>query len=118
MACAYSLCGNGGETSTQYYFMQYIDDLLNGMVLYMDLDEDFPGPVNLGNDSEFSILELAEKVLGVVGGKSELIFEELPGDDPLQRCPDIGLAKERLGWEPVVALDGGLVKTVEYFKSL
>ena len=84
----------------------------------MDGPDDFVGPVNLGNPGEFSILELAEMTIKMTGSRSKIIFEELPQDDPLQRQPDITLAKERLGWEPGVDLEVGLGKTIGYFKGL
>jgi UDP-glucuronate decarboxylase len=80
--------------------------------------EGFVGPVNLGNPTEFTILELAKKVIKLTGSGSKVIFEDLPEDDPTRRRPDISLAKEKLNWEPKVELDGGLKKTVEYFKGL
>jgi UDP-glucuronate decarboxylase len=84
----------------------------------MNTDDEFIGPVNLGNPGEFTIRELAEKTLAMVGSKSTLINEPLPEDDPRQRQPDISLAKEKLGWEPVIKLDEGLSKTIDYFKSV
>ena len=79
---------------------------------------DFTGPVNMGNPVEFTMLELAEHVLQLVGGKSKLVFHPLPADDPRQRQPDISLAKARLGWEPKVCLEDGLKRTVSYFRDL
>jgi len=93
----------------------YVSDLIDGMVRMME--HDFIGPINLGNPKEFTILELAEKVLELTGSKSKIVFKPLPEDDPMQRRPDISLAKEKLGWEPKVELDEGLRKTVEYFKE-
>jgi len=84
----------------------------------MDGPDDFVGPVNLGNPGEFSILELAEMTIKTTGSRSKIIFEELPQDDPLQRQPDITLAKERLGWEPGVGLEEGLGRTIAYFREL
>jgi UDP-glucuronate decarboxylase len=104
--------GDGRQTRS----FQYVDDLVEGMVRMMENASGFVGPVNLGNPGEFTMLELAEKVLKVVGGKSQLVHRPLPGDDPKQRRPDIRLAAEKLGWEPRVSLDEGLVKTVEYFR--
>jgi len=83
----------------------------------MNSPDAFTGPVNIGNPGEYTILELAEKILKVTGSKSKIIFEPLPQDDPLQRQPDITLAKQRLGWEPVTKLDEGLVRTIDYFKA-
>jgi UDP-glucuronate decarboxylase len=96
----------------------YVDDLINGFVALMATGDDFAGPVNLGNPSEFTILELAEKVIEIVGSDSKIINRPLPADDPTQRKPNISLAKEKLDWEPTVNLDDGLRKTVEYFDML
>ena len=84
---------------------------------FMDADDAFTGPVNLGNPSEISILDLARLVIELTGSRSELRFEALPQDDPMQRCPDISLARERLGWEPTVSLREGLERTIAYFKE-
>jgi UDP-glucuronate decarboxylase len=96
----------------------YVDEMVDAFIRLMATDRDFIGPVNLGNPGEFTIRELAEKTLDMVGSKSSLINKPLPEDDPQQRQPDIGLAKEKLGWEPVIKLDEGLAKTIEYFKSV
>ena len=96
----------------------YVDDLLEGMIRLMNSREDFIGPVNVGNPNEFTIKELAEKVIELTGSKSKLIYQPLPSDDPLQRQPNISLAKKELGWEPKIQLEEGLIKTIEYFKSI
>jgi len=96
----------------------YVDEMVDAFIRLMATDSDFIGPVNLGNPGEFTIRELAEKTLEMVGSKSSLINKPLPEDDPRQRQPDISLAKEKLGWEPVIKLDEGLSKTIEYFKSV
>lgn len=96
----------------------YVDEMVDAFIRLMNTDDEFIGPVNLGNPGEFTIRELAEKTLAMVGSKSSLINEPLPEDDPRQRQPDISLAKEKLGWEPVIKLDEGLSKTIEYFKSV
>lgn len=97
----------------------YVDDLLDGWQRLMDhTPDDFTGPVNIGNPVEMPIRHLAEKVLAMVNGKSKLVFQPLPADDPMQRCPDISLAREKLKWEPKVALDEGLAKTIAYFDGL
>ena len=96
----------------------YVDEMVDAFIRLMASDDSFIGPVNLGNPNEFTIRELAEKTLAMVGSKSSLINKPLPEDDPKQRQPDISLAKERLGWEPVIKLDEGLSKTIEYFKSV
>ena len=87
------------------------------MVRMMNTEDEFIGPVNLGNPNEFSILELAEKVIQLTGSKSKLVFKPLPHDDPKQRQPDITLAKEKLNWQPTIELEDGLQKIVEYFKE-
>jgi len=96
----------------------YVDDLIEGMVRLMESPASLTGPINIGNPGEFTILELAEKVLEMVGGKSKLRMMPLPSDDPRQRRPDITLAKEHLGWTPKVPLEAGLEKTIAYFKDL
>lgn len=96
----------------------YVDDLVSAFVLLMDSDSHITGPINLGNPNEFTMLELAEKVLSIVGGSSKLVFKDLPQDDPRQRQPDITKAKSLLDWEPSVQLDDGLSETVKYFKNL
>ncbi len=109
-----TIYGSGEQTRS----FQYIDDLIEGMVRMMRTEEDFIGPVNIGNPHEFSILSLAEKVLRLTGSKSKLVFKPLPHDDPKQRQPDITLAKSKLDWRPVIELDEGLERTIEYFKRL
>jgi len=106
--------GEGNQTRS----FQYVDDLINGMLAMMATEDDFLGPVNVGNPGEFTILELAEKVIDLTGSKSKIIFQPLPKDDPMQRKPDITLAKEKLNWEPVVKLEEGLTKTIAYFDNL
>jgi UDP-glucuronate decarboxylase len=97
----------------------YVDDLLEGWIRLMDRTaDDFTGPVNLGNPVETPVRHLAEKILQLVNGKSKLIFRPLPVDDPMQRCPDITLARDKLGWEPKVQLDEGLAKTIAFFDRL
>lgn len=110
-----TIYGDGKQTRS----FQYVDDLIEGMLRMMDdSSEDFVGPVNLGNPEEFTMLELAEKVLQLTGSHSQLTYEPLPGDDPIQRKPVIELAKKELGWEPKVMLDEGLEKTIEYFRNI
>lgn len=96
----------------------YVDDLLEGMIRLMNSREEFTGPVNIGNPNEFTILELAEKVIRLTGSGSRIIHMPLPSDDPTQRQPDITLAGKELGWEPKIMLDEGLIKTIDYFKSI
>lgn len=95
----------------------YVDDLIEGFVRLMNQDE-VTGPINMGNPREFTMLELAEKVIQKVGNKSKLVFQDLPGDDPKQRKPDISLAKKHLDWEPKVSLDEGLDRAIAYFKTV
>ena len=108
-----TIYGDGSQTRS----FCYVDDLLSGMVALMNND-DFRGPVNVGNPSEFTIAELAEKVVEMTGSKSKLIFEDLPLDDPTRRKPDIALAKKKLNWQPAVDLEAGLKETIKYFKSI
>ncbi len=96
----------------------YVDDLIEGFIRMMDSPDDFTGPVNLGNPKEFSVLELAKKIIETTGSKSKIVFRALPQDDPCRRQPDISLAKEKLDWEPVIKIDEGLKKTVEYFDKI
>ncbi len=96
----------------------YVDDLVGGLMLLMDSPSDFTGPVNLGNPNEMTIRELAETVVELCGSKSEIIYRPLPSDDPKQRKPDIGLAKERLKWQPTTGLREGLQKTINYFDGI
>ncbi|MFA6310327.1 MAG: UDP-glucuronic acid decarboxylase family protein [Sterolibacterium sp.] len=109
-----TLYGDG----TQSRSFCYVDDLIDGMLAMMESPAEFIGPVNLGNPGEFSMLELAEKVLAITGSTSKLVFLPLPEDDPRQRQPDISLAKEKFGWAPRVALGDGLKETVAYFRKL
>ncbi len=108
-----SIFGKGEQTRS----FQYIDDLVNALIRLMNTDDSFTGPVNIGNPQEFTIMELAEKVLKMTQSKSEIKFHPLPSDDPIRRQPDISLAKKTLEWEPIIPLDEGLKKTIEYFKN-
>ena len=96
----------------------YVDNLIEGFVRLMNTDDAFLGPVNLGNPVEFTIKELAEQVIVLTGSKSELVYKSLPADDPMQRKPDITLAREKMGWEPDIQLREGLIKTIAYFKEM
>jgi UDP-glucuronate decarboxylase len=97
----------------------YVDDLIEGWIRLMDTTpDDFTGPVNLGNPVEMPVKHLAERILKLVNGKSKLIFQPLPVDDPMQRCPDITLARDKLNWEPKVHLEEGLTKTIAFFDAL
>jgi UDP-glucuronate decarboxylase len=95
-----------------------VDDLVSGFLAFMDAGPEVHGPINLGNPNEFTIKELAEKVLAKVGGKSKLVHKALPQDDPMQRQPNISTAKEVLGWEPRINLDEGLDRTIAYFRKV
>ena len=106
--------GDGGQTRS----FCYVDDLVEGLIRLMASDDEVTGPVNLGNPGEFSIKELAEKVITKTGAKSDIVYRDLPEDDPMQRCPDISAAKAQLGWQPTIALDQGLEKTIDYFKTV
>ena len=108
-----TIYGDGTQTRS----FQYVSDLIEGMIRMMESGDDFLGPVNIGNPGEFSMLELAEKVIEKTGSKSKIVFKPLPSDDPKMRRPDITLAKSKLDWEPKVKLDEGLEKTIEYFKT-
>ena len=109
-----TIFGDGSQTRS----FCYIDDLIGGFIALMDASNDITGPINLGNPREFSIKQLAELVIEITGTKSSLIFEDLPEDDPLQRCPDISLAQHRLNWQPAVELEVGLQQTVDYFSQI
>jgi UDP-glucuronate decarboxylase len=109
-----TIYGDGQQTRS----FCYVDDLIDVMVILMDSSEDFVGPVNTGNPVEFTILDLAEKVLGITGGGSKIVFLPLPADDPKQRQPDISLAKQKLQWSPKVQLEDGLKETISYFKKV
>lgn len=108
-----TIYGDGKQTRS----FQYIDDLIEGMVRMMDTEDDFTGPVNLGNPNEFSVLELAQRIIKLTGSSSKIVFQALPDDDPRQRQPDITLAKEKLGWEPTIELEDGLQRMIEYFRN-
>ena len=115
-----ALCGEditvyGDGTQTRSF--RYVDDLIKGMVRMMET-EDFTGPVNLGNPGEFTMLELAEKVLRLTGSGARIVHEPLPSDDPAQRRPVIDLAREKLGWQPTVDLEEGLERTIAYFREI
>jgi UDP-glucuronate decarboxylase len=109
-----TIYGDGSQTRS----FCYVDDLIEAFVRLMRSPDELQGPVNLGNPSEFSILELAEKIIAITGSKSRLEFRPLPSDDPRQRQPDIALARAELGWQPKVQLEEGLEKTIEYFDQL
>ena len=109
-----TLYGNGSQTRS----FCYVDDLVIAIIKFIDTGDDIIGPINLGNPNEFTIRELAQKIIKLTHSSSTIIEKPLPGDDPRQRRPDIGLAKEQLGWEPSIQLDAGLEKTIAYFASL
>jgi len=106
--------GDGRQTRS----FCFVDDLIDGLFRLMNSPDDFTGPVNIGNPGEYTILELADKIITLTGAKSTIVYEPLPQDDPLQRKPDITLAREKLGWNPVTDLENGLQRTIDYFKNL
>ncbi len=108
-----TIYGDGSQTRS----FCYVTDLINGFIRFMEHESGFPGPLNLGNPGEFTMLELAEKILNKVGSSSKIIHLDLPQDDPKQRQPDISLAKSKLNWEPQVSLDEGLDHTIDYFRK-
>jgi len=108
-----TIYGDGSQTRS----FCYVDDLIDGMIRLMGSPVDFTGPVNIGNPGEFTMMELAEMVLHLVGGPSQITFMPLPQDDPKQRQPDIRLAKKQLGWQPTVSLEDGLKETIRYFRG-
>lgn len=109
-----TIYGKGDQTRS----FQYVDDLVEGMIRMMASPDKFMGPVNMGNPNEFTILELAEKVIKLTGSKSKIIFKPLPSDDPMMRQPDISIAKKELNWAPKIELEEGLNKTIHFFKSI
>ena len=109
-----TIFGDGSQTRS----FCYVDDLIEAFFRLMDSPDDFTGPINIGNPVEFRIMELAEKVIKLTNSKSKLVYEKLPDDDPIQRQPDINLAKEKLGWEPKIHLEEGLIMTIHYFENL
>ena len=110
-----TIYGDGSQTRS----FQYVDDLIEAMTRVMKTDENFHGPINLGNPHEFTVKELAEITLQLIPeSKSKIIYQELPKDDPCKRKPDISLAMEKIKWEPVIQLKEGLKKTIDYFKMI
>ncbi len=108
-----TIYGDGSQTRS----FCYVDDLVEGLLRLMAAPDEVTGPVNLGNPREMTVKELAEMVVATIGSKSEILYQPLPADDPLQRKPDIGLARARLGWEPTVPLEDGLRRTIDYFRD-
>lgn len=106
--------GDGKQTRS----FCYVNDLIESFLRLMDTPDEFTGPINVGNPKEFTILELAEKVIALTGSNSKIIFKPLPSDDPVQRQPNISLAKEQLGWEPRIDLEQGLTRTIAYFEAM
>jgi UDP-glucuronate decarboxylase len=109
-----TIYGEGNQTRS----FQFIDDLVEGMIRLMNSRRGFTGPVNVGNPNEFTILELAQKVIELTGSKSKVIYKPLPSDDPMKRKPDISLAEKELNWKPNVELEEGLIKTIAFFKTI
>lgn len=108
-----TIYGDGSQTRS----FCYVDDLIDGMIKMMNSEKGFTGPVNIGNPGEFSIKQLAEKVIELVGSKSSIVYKDLPIDDPKQRKPDIRMAEDKLGWRPTISLDQGLINTIKYFNE-
>jgi UDP-glucuronate decarboxylase len=111
-----SITVNGDGSQTRSFC--YVSDLVDAFVRFMELEGDFPGPMNLGNPAEFTIRELAEEVIRITGSRSKIVSNPMPTDDPRQRRPDISMAETRLGWKPLVQLTEGLTRTVDYFDKL
>jgi len=109
-----TIFGDGKQTRS----FCYVSDLIEAFVKFMDTENGFTGPLNLGNPNESTISELAERIVRMTGSKSKISYHPLPSDDPMQRCPDISKAKSKLDWEPVVSIDEGLAKTIEYFEGV
>jgi len=109
-----TIFGDGSQTRS----FCYVDDLVDGLIRTMATPDSVTGPINLGNPGEFTMLELATKVIEMVGSEAPIVYRALPADDPVRRCPDIEVAKRILGWNPTVALDDGLARTVNYFREL
>ena len=109
-----TIYGDGSQTRS----FCYVDDLIDGMIKLMESPDECTGPINIGNPGEFTIRELAEKIVGMVGNEAQLVLRDLPVNDPMQRRPDIGKARSILGWQPTVELEEGLGKTIDYFRTL
>lgn len=109
-----TIYGDGSQTRS----FQYVDDLLEGFIRMMNSSDDFIGPINIGNPGEYTILQLAQEIIRLTNSKSKLVYLPLPADDPIQRKPDISLAEKKLQWQPKVPLQDGLIKTIDYFKSI
>lgn len=108
-----TIYGDGMQTRS----FCFVSDLIDGLIRLMGKDG-FTGPVNLGNPHEITMRELAQKIIGLTGSSSSIVFKELPKDDPTRRCPDISLAKQKLGWTPTIPIDDGLKKTIDYFRTV
>jgi UDP-glucuronate decarboxylase len=109
-----TIYGDGSQTRA----FCYVDDLIEGFIRLMAAPDDVTGPINLGNPVETSVGELAQRIIEMTNSRTSIVYRPLPTDDPVQRCPDIGRARAALGWEPKVALDTGLARTIEYFDRL
>ena len=105
--------GDGGQSRS----FCFVEDMIDGFIRMMGAPDDVTGPINLGNPNEFTILELAEKIIALTGSSAKIVFRPLPADDPMQRQPDISRAKKHLGWEPEIQLEEGLKRTIAYFKE-
>ena len=109
-----TIYGDGSQTRS----FCFVDDLIDVIIKFMKTKRGFTGPVNIGNPDEFTILELAHMVIELTNSKSKIVFKDLPQDDPLQRQPDISIAKDKLNWNPKIKLRDGITRTIEYFKNI
>ena len=109
-----TIYGDGKQTRS----FCFVDDLITAMLLVMNTDDDFTGPINIGNPDEFTIQEIAEKIVELTNSSSKIVFKQLPEDDPKQRKPDISIAKEKINWEPEISLINGLKQTINYFEKV
>ena len=109
-----TIYGDGKQTRS----FCFVDDLITAMLLIMNTDDDFTGPINIGNPDEFTIQEIAEKIVKLTNSSSKIVFKQLPEDDPKQRKPDISIAKEKINWEPEISLINGLKQTINYFEKV
>jgi UDP-glucuronate decarboxylase len=109
-----TIYGDGSQTRS----FCYVDDMVKGIFAMMNAPDDFIGPVNLGNPVEFTIMELARKIIGMVNPKSKIVYHSLPLDDPIRRKPDVSMAREKLDWKPSTSIEEGLKKTIDYFESI
>ena len=108
-----TIYGDGSQTRS----FCYVDDLIRAIIIFMNSKKDVIGPINIGNPDEFTIVDLAKKVIDLTGTSSKIVFKPLPSDDPVQRKPDISIAKKEFGWKPTVEISEGLTRTIKYFEN-